>query len=32
VSSTPYWVIMLTAVVLLAYVPQIATYLPGLLF
>jgi tripartite ATP-independent transporter DctM subunit len=32
VSSTPYWVIMLGAVVVLTYVPQIATYLPGLLF
>ena len=32
VSSIPYWVIMLTAVVVIAYVPQIATYLPALLF
>jgi TRAP-type C4-dicarboxylate transport system permease large subunit len=32
VSSTPYWVILLGAVVVLTYIPQIATYLPGLLF
>jgi len=31
-SSIPYWVIMLAAVVVMAYVPQLATYLPGLLF
>ena len=31
-SSAPYWLIMLALVVVIAYVPQIATFLPGLLF
>jgi TRAP-type mannitol/chloroaromatic compound transport system permease large subunit len=31
-SSTPYWVILLVAVVLVAIFPGIATYLPGLVF
>jgi TRAP-type C4-dicarboxylate transport system permease large subunit len=31
-SSTPYWVILLIAVVLVAIFPGIATYLPGLIF
>jgi C4-dicarboxylate transporter, DctM subunit len=31
-SSAPYWLIMLAAVVMIACVPQIATYLPELLF
>jgi hypothetical protein len=31
-SSIPHWVIMLAAVVVLTYLPQIATCLPGLLF
>ncbi|HEU4645199.1 MAG TPA: TRAP transporter large permease subunit, partial [Burkholderiales bacterium] len=31
-SSTPYWVILLFAVVLVAIFPGIATYLPGLVF
>ena len=31
-SSTPYWMIMLVSVVLMAMFPQIATYLPHLLF
>jgi TRAP-type C4-dicarboxylate transport system permease large subunit len=31
-SSTPYWVVMLIGMMLIAIFPQIATYLPGLLF
>jgi tripartite ATP-independent transporter DctM subunit len=31
-SSTPYWVVMLIGMTLIAIFPQIATYLPGLLF
>jgi C4-dicarboxylate transporter, DctM subunit len=31
-SSAPYWLIMLALVVVIAYVPQIATFLPKLLF
>ncbi|MDH3229798.1 MAG: TRAP transporter large permease [Alphaproteobacteria bacterium] len=31
-SSTPYWVVMLFGMTLIAIFPQIATYLPGLLF
>lgn len=31
-SSTPYWVIMLIGVILLYIFPQIATWLPGLMF
>jgi len=31
-SSTPYWVVMLVGMILIAAFPQIATYLPGLLF
>ncbi|MDA1090599.1 MAG: TRAP transporter large permease [Proteobacteria bacterium] len=31
-SSTPYWMIMLVGMVLIINFPQIATYLPGLLF
>ena len=31
-SSTPYWIVMLVGMVLIAAFPQIATYLPGLLF
>lgn len=31
-SSTPYWVVLLIAVVLVAIFPGIATYLPGLIF
>jgi tripartite ATP-independent transporter DctM subunit len=31
-SSTPYWIVMLVGMVLIAIFPQIATYLPSLLF
>ncbi len=31
-SSTPYWIIMLIAMVLIVRFPEIATYLPNLLF
>ena len=31
-SSTPYWVVLLIAVLLVALFPGIATYLPGLIF
>ena len=31
-SSTPFWVIMLIAMVIIATFPEIATYLPSLLF
>jgi len=31
-SSTPYWVIILLAMVLIIVFPKIATLLPGLLF
>ena len=31
-SSTPYWIIMLTGMIAIATYPQIATYLPGLVF
>ena len=31
-SSTPYWIIMLVGMVLIINFPEIATYLPGLLF
>ncbi len=31
-SSTPYWIVMLIGMVLIAAFPQIATYLPNLLF
>ena len=31
-SSTPYWIIMLTGMITIAAYPQIATYLPGLVF
>ena len=31
-SSTPYWVVMLIGMTLIAIFPQIATYLPSLLF
>ena len=31
-SSTPYWMIMLTSMIAIASYPQIATYLPGLVF
>ena len=31
-SSTPYWIIMLTGMITIATYPQIATYLPGLVF
>ncbi len=31
-SSTPYWIVMLIGMTLIAIFPQIATYLPGLLF
>ena len=31
-SSTPYWVVLLIAVVLVAFFPAIATYLPRLMF
>ena len=31
-SSTPYWIIMLVAMVLIINFPEIATYLPRLLF
>ncbi len=31
-SSTPYWIIMLFAMILIATFPSIATYLPRLLF
>lgn len=31
-SSTPYWVVLLIAVVLVAFFPAIATYLPKLMF
>jgi len=31
-SSTPYWIVMLIGMVLIAIFPQIATYLPNLLF
>ena len=31
-SSTPYWIIMLTGMIAIAAYPQIATYLPGLVF
>ena len=31
-SSTPYWIIMLTCMIAIAAYPQIATYLPGLVF
>ncbi|MDP6927970.1 MAG: TRAP transporter large permease subunit, partial [Rhodospirillales bacterium] len=31
-SSTPFWVIMLIAMVIIATFPKIATYLPSLLF
>jgi hypothetical protein len=32
VSSTPYWVVLLIAVVLIALFPGIATYLPKLMY
>ena len=31
-SSTPYWIIMLFGMVLIINFPEIATYLPNLLF
>jgi TRAP-type mannitol/chloroaromatic compound transport system permease large subunit len=31
-SSTPYWIIMLIAMVMIAIFPEIATYLPKLVF
>jgi len=31
-SSTPYWIIMLTSMIAIASYPQIATYLPNLVF
>jgi len=31
-SSTPYWILMLIGMVLIVLFPQIATYLPELLF
>jgi TRAP-type C4-dicarboxylate transport system permease large subunit len=31
-SSTPYWVVLLLSVVLVAIFPAIATYLPNLMF
>lgn len=31
-SSTPYWIVMLFTMTLIAIFPQIATYLPGVLF
>ena len=31
-SSTPYWIVMLIAMVAIVVFPQIATYLPGLAF
>ena len=31
-SSTPYWIIMLVCVVLIINFPEIATYLPRILF
>jgi len=31
-SSTPYWIVLLIAVVLIAFFPGIATYLPKLMF
>jgi TRAP-type C4-dicarboxylate transport system permease large subunit len=31
-SSTPYWIIMLIGMVAIMLVPEIATYLPNLLF
>lgn len=31
-SSTPYWIIMLLAMILIINVPEIATYLPSILF
>ena len=31
-SSTPYWIIMLLAMVAIVAFPQIATFLPNLLF
>lgn len=31
-SSTPYWIIMLTGMIAIAAFPQIATYLPNLVF
>ena len=31
-SSTPYWIIMLTGMIAIAAYPQIATYLPNLVF
>ncbi len=31
-SSTPYWIIMLMAMVVIINFPEIATYLPELLF
>ena len=31
-SSTPYWLVMLTCMVAIIVYPQIATFLPGLVF
>ena len=31
-SSTPYWIIMLIGMILIINFPEIATYLPNLLF
>jgi TRAP-type C4-dicarboxylate transport system permease large subunit len=31
-SSTPYWIVMLAGMTLIAIFPEIATYLPNLLF
>jgi TRAP-type mannitol/chloroaromatic compound transport system permease large subunit len=31
-SSTPYWIIILICMVMIAIFPQIATYLPKLVF
>jgi TRAP-type C4-dicarboxylate transport system permease large subunit len=31
-SSTPYWIVMLIGMVLIAIFPEIATFLPGLVF
>ena len=31
-SSTPYWIIMLTGIIAITSYPQIATYLPSLMF
>lgn len=31
-SSTPYWMVMLIGMILIAIFPEIATYLPGLVF